>query len=167
MFFSFSEGYSQTINRGILEVPKASSREVLTVNMYDKDCIHIVDGMISTFTDTIPQQNLAYFERAVRKENLCKIGFKEGQCVIVKSTADLDIENYIYRQVDEQVRQIGINYKVPIVVNGKLLSDYTERRSQLSELKEVQIKKIKFLNKAEAQARYGNKVVFGLIEIKV
>lgn len=174
LFFSFSEGYSQTINGGILEIRKAKSRgaltnssEVLTVNMYDKDCIHVVDGVISAFTDTIPQQELAHFERAVSKESLSTIGFKEGKCVIVKSTADLDIENYIYRQVDEQVRQVGINYKVPIVVNGKLLASYTARRAQLSNIKPEQIKKIKFLDKVESQAKYGDKVVFGLIEIAV
>ncbi|GAB3538419.1 hypothetical protein GCM10027443_33310 [Pontibacter brevis] len=141
--------------------------DVLTVDMYDKDCIHLVDGMISSANDIVSYQQLAHFERAASREKLAKLGFSDGQCVMVKSTADHDIENYIYRQVHEQVRQIGIQYKLPIAVNEKLLTSYSARQRQLSNIKSEQIKKVKFLNKAEAQAKYGDKVVFGLIEITV
>ncbi|EJF08535.1 hypothetical protein O71_20282 [Pontibacter sp. BAB1700] len=86
---------------------------------------------------------------------------------MVKSSADIDIENYIYRQVHEQVQQIGTKYKIPIAVNEKLTSNHTDRRNQLSKIKAEEVKKIKFLKKAEAQAKYGDTVVFGLIEITV
>ena len=171
MLFAFTKGHSQTLNGRVLEVPtldrKGQPSEVLKVDMYDKDCIHVVDGMMSSSNDIVSNQQLAHFERAASREKLAELGFSEGQCVMVKSTADLDIENYIYRQVHEQVQQVGIEYKLPIAVNGKLLPSYTDRRSQLSIIKPEQIKRVKFLNKAEAQGKYGDRVVFALIEITV
>lgn len=172
MLSAFTGGYSQKVNGRFLEAPvvgeKALKGEVLTVDMYDKDCVHVVDGMISSHDDIVSNQQLAHFERAASKEKLAELGFRdEGQCVMVKSTADLDIENYIYRQVHEQVRQIGIEYKIPIAVNGRLIPSYSGRRSQLGNIKQEQIKQIKFLSKAEAQAKYGDRVVFGLKEITV
>lgn len=139
----------------------------MTINMNDKDCVHIVDGLISPSTVEIPSKQLAHFEQAASDEKLEKFGVAASQCVMVKSTADLPVENYIYRQVHEEVQQIGTQYKIPIAVNGKLTSSYTERRSQLSKLREDQIKTVRFLNKAAAQAIYGDKVVFGLIEISI
>jgi hypothetical protein len=167
MLLAFKKGYSQKVNRGMLELPIANSMEIVSVDMYDKSCIHVVDGLISSFRDTITQEQLAHFERAVSAEKLSELGFSSDQCVIIKSTADLDIENYIFRQVDDQVRQIGINYKVPIAVNGKLLPSYPDRRSKLSKIKPEQIKRIKFLDKVKAKAKYGDKVIFGLVEIEV
>ena len=146
---------------------KAYSQKVMAINMHDADCIHVIDGLISSPDDNAPIDQLAHYEQAANPEKLTELGFSNSPCVIVKSSADLDIENYIYRQVHAQVQQIGTQYKIPIAVNGTLLPGYPARRSQLSKLKAVQIKKITFLNKAEAQAKYGNKVVFGLIEIKV
>lgn len=84
MLFAFSKGYSQKVNRGILEVSIVNNGGVVKVNMYDKDCIHVVDGLVSFFSDTIPQQQLAHFERAVSEEKLVELGFSKGQCVIVK-----------------------------------------------------------------------------------
>lgn len=144
----------------------AYSQKTMEVNMHDKDCIHVIDGMISSPDESVPDK-IAHFEQAVSPEMLQKLGFSNSQCVMVKSSADLDIENYIYRQVHEQVQQIGTKYKIPIAVNGKLTFSPTDRRSQLSKLRAEQVKKIKFLNKSEAQAKYGDKVVFGLIEITV
>lgn len=172
ILFAFINGYAQTVNGRFLEVPTVDTEgltgEVLTVDMYDSDCIHVVDGMISSHHDVIPNQQLAHFERAASKEKLAELGFSDdGQCVIVKSTADIEIENYIYRQLHEQVRQIGIEYKLPIAVNEKLLPGYNDRRSQLGNIKQEQIKQVRFLNKAEARAKYGKRVVFGLIEITV
>jgi hypothetical protein len=142
------------------------SQKVLEVNMNDKDCIHVIDGLISSPNESVSDK-LAHFEQAVSQEKLEKLGFSKSQCVMVKSSVDLDIENYIYRQVHGQVQQIGTQYKIPIVINGKLSSNHTDRRSQLIKLEAEQVKNIKFLNKAEAQAKYGDKVVFGLIEITV
>ncbi|WP_125185516.1 hypothetical protein [Botryobacter ruber] len=142
------------------------SQKVMEVNINDKDCIHVLDGLISSPNESAPD-NLAHFEQAVTQEKLEKLGFSNRQCVIVKSSADIDIENFIYRKVHDQVQQIGTKYKIPIAVNGKLTSNHTDRRNQLSKLKAEEVKKIKFLNKAEAQAKYGDKVVFGLIEITV
>lgn len=136
MLFAFTDGYSQEVNGRFLEVPTTTGKqltgEMLTIDMYDKECIHVVDGMISSHNDVVSNQMLAHFERASSKEKLAELEFREGQCVMVKSTADLDVENYIYRQVHEQVRQIGIAYKVPIAVNGELMPSYTDRRSRLS-----------------------------------
>lgn len=151
IFAAYTNGYSQ---------------KTMEVNMHDKDCIHVIDGMISSPDESVPDK-IAHFEQAVSPEKLQKLGFSNSQCVMVKSSADLDIENYIYRQVHEQVQQVGTKYKIPIAVNGKLTSNHTDRRNQLSKLKAEEVKKIKFLNKAEAQAKYGDKVVFGLIEITV
>jgi len=145
----------------------AYSQKVMEVNMNNKACIHVIDGFIGSPNDIVPAEQLAHYEQAASLEKLEKLGFSNTQCVIVKSTADLDIENYIYRQVHDQVQKIGTQYKIPIAVNGKLLPGLSDRRNQLSKIKEEQVKKIKFLNKAEAQAKYGNKVVFGLIEIAV
>ncbi|MFT2010817.1 hypothetical protein ACMA1I_19235 [Pontibacter sp. 13R65] len=142
------------------------SQKVLEVNMNNKDCIHVIDGLISSPNESTPDK-LAHFEKAVSQEKLEKLGFSNSQCVMVKSSVDLNIENYIYRQVHEQVQQIGTKYKIPIAINGKLTANYTDRRSQLSKLKAEQVIKVKFLNKAEAQAKYGDNVVFGLIEITV
>ncbi|MBF9253541.1 hypothetical protein I2I11_09575 [Pontibacter sp. 172403-2] len=167
ILFVFTEGYSQRVNGRTLEVPVVNSREVLTVDMYDKDCVHVVDGLVSPYNEIVPQQQLAHFEQAASREKLEELGFSNSQCVMIKSSADLDVENYIYRQVDAQVRQIGIQYKIPIVVNEKLIASYAGRHRQLSNIKAEEIKKIKFLDKAEAQAKYGGKVVFGLIEITV
>lgn len=172
MMVALTEGNAQTINGRLLEVPALDNRgltgDVLTVDMYDEDCIHVMDGMIASSSDVVSNQQLAHFERAASREKLAELGFRsEGQCVMVKSTADLGIENYIYRQVHEQVRQIGIQYKLPIAVNKKLLPSYTDRRKQLSKIKAEEIKKVKFLNRSEARAKYGDKVVFGLIEITV
>ena len=146
---------------------KAYSQKIAEVDMNNQDCIHVIDGFISSPNDNVPGGQLAHYEQAASVEKLEKLGFSNSKCVIVKSSADLDIENYIYRQVHAQVQQIGTQYKIPIAVNGKLISAYPERRSQLGKLKAEQIKKITFLNKAEAQTKYGNKVVFGLIEITV
>lgn len=140
---------------------------MLKVDMYDKDCIHVVDGVISSYKEVVSSQQLAHFERAASKEKLAELGFSDGQCVMVKSTTDLEVENYIYRQVHAQVQQIGTQYKLPIAVNEQLLPSYSARQRQLSSIKAAQIKKVKFLNKAEAQAKYGDQVVFGLIEITV
>ena len=137
----------------------------MTINMNDKACTHIVDGLISPATVEIPGKQLAHFEQAASNEKLEKFGVAGSQCVMVRSSADLAIENYIYRQVHGEVQQVGIQYKIPIAVNGKLIHDFNERRSQLSRLREEQIKTIKFLDRAAAQAIYGDKVVFGLIEI--
>ncbi|MFD3004008.1 hypothetical protein ACFS7Z_26895 [Pontibacter toksunensis] len=171
LLVAFTEGKTQTLNGRLLEVPTLDREglpsEVLKVDMYDKDCIHVVDGLVASYRDVVSNQQLVHFERAASREKLTELGFKDGQCVIVKSTADLDIENYIYRQVHEQVQQVGIEYKLPIAVNGKLLPSYTDRRNKLSIIKPEQIKRVKFLNKAEAQGRYGDRVVFGLIEITV
>lgn len=139
----------------------------MTINMNDSACTYIVDGLILPSPVDIPTLQLAHFEQATSKEKLEKFGLVSSQCVIVRSSSDLDIENYIYRQVHEQVQQVGTQYKLPIAVNEKLNPSYTERRSQLSALKAGDIKKIKFLSKAEAQAKYGDRVVFGLIEITV
>ena len=155
IFLVFTNAYSQKV--------KVEGN----INMNNRACIHVIDGLISSSAELVPFDKLAHYEQAASLEKLERLGFSNSNCVIVKSTADLDIENYIYRQVHDQVQQIGIQYKIPIVVNGKLLSGYLERRGQLSNLKEEQIKKIKFLDKAKAQAKYGDKVVFGLIEIKV
>jgi len=167
ILFAFTEGYSQRVNGSTLEVPVVNSRKVLTVDMYDKDCVHVLDGLISPYNEIVPKQQLANFEQAASREKLEELGFSNGQCVMIKSSADLEVENYIYRQVDEQVRQIGIQYKIPIVVNETLMPSYTERRGLLSNIKADQIKRIKFLDKAKAQAKYGDNVVFGLIEITV
>ncbi|RDV13301.1 hypothetical protein DXT99_19970 [Pontibacter diazotrophicus] len=171
MIVAFTEGNSQTLNGRLLEVPTLDSKgltgDVLKVDMYDKDCIHVVDGMIASYNDVVSNQQLAHFERAASREKLAELGFSDGQCVIVKSTADLDIENYVYRQVHEHVRQIGIQYKLPIAVNGKLILSYSARQRQLSHIKAEQVKSVKFLSKAEARAKYGDKVIFGLIEITV
>ena len=137
----------------------------MSINMHDKDCTHIVDGLVSG-PDESPEQ-LAHFEQAASKEKLEKFGLAGSQCVMVKSSADLAIENYIYRQVHEEVQQIGVQYKIPIAVNGKLLYSFTERRGQLSKLEVKQIKSVRFLDKAAAQAIYGDKVVFGLIEVTI
>ncbi|WP_161890538.1 hypothetical protein [Pontibacter russatus] len=137
----------------------------MTINMNDKACTHIVDGLISPATVEIPGRQLAHFEQAASNEKLEKFGVAGSPCVMVRSSADLAIENYIYRQVHEEVQQIGIQYKIPIAVNGKLVHSFSERRSQLSRLREDQIKAVRFLDKAAAQAIYGDKVVFGLVEI--
>ncbi len=63
------------------------------------------------------------------------------------------------------MQRIGTQYKFPIAVNGKLKHAYEERRGQLGKIQVEKIKEVKFLNKAEAQEKYGDKVVFGLIEI--
>ncbi|WP_266204257.1 hypothetical protein [Pontibacter kalidii] len=145
---------------------KGYSQKIMEVNMNDKDCIHVIDGLISSPNESVPDK-LAHFEQAVSQEKLEKLGFGNSQCVMVKSSADLDIEGYIYRQVHKQVQQIGTKYKIPIAVNGKLTFNHTDRRNQLSKFRVEQVKNIKFLNKAEAQAKYGDKVVFGLIEITI
>ncbi|WP_345161038.1 hypothetical protein [Pontibacter saemangeumensis] len=138
----------------------------MSINMFDKDCTYIVDGVISPATVEVPIP-LAHFEQAASKEKLEEFGVADSPCVMVKSSSDLAIENYIYRQVHEEVQQIGIQYKIPIALNGKLEHFFIERRSQLSKVREEQIKTVRFLNKAAAQAIYGDKVVFGLIEITI
>lgn len=135
--------------------------------MNDEDCTHIVDGLIKSSSVDIPTKQLAHFEQAAGKEKLEKFGLADSRCVMVKSSSDLVIESYIYRQVHEQVQQVGTKYKLPIAVNENLIPSYTERRNQLSELKAEDIKQVRFLNKAETQAKHGDKVVFGLIEITV
>lgn len=137
----------------------------MSINMNDKACTHIVDGLVSG-PDVSPEQ-LAHFEQAASKEKLEEFGVAGSPCVMIKSSADLAIENYIYRQVHDEVQQIGIQYKIPIAVNGKLVHSLRERRSQLSRLRAEQIKTVRFLDKAAAQAIYGEKVVFGLIEITI
>src|SRR5688572_385473 len=109
----------------------AYSQKVKEVNMNNKACIHVIDGFIASPSDNVPGEQLAHYEQSASLERLEKLGFRNSQCVIVKSTADLDIENYIYRQVHDQVQQIGTQYKIPIVVNGKLLPDFSDRRNQL------------------------------------
>ena len=145
----------------------AYSQKLMEINTNNEACIHVIDGFIASPSDIVPAEQLAHYEQAASLENIEKLGFSNIQCVIVKSTADLDIENYIYRQVHDQVQQIGTQYKIPIAVNEILLAGLADRRKQLSKIKPEQVKKIKFLNKAEAKAKYGNKVVFGLIEIAV
>ena len=158
IFAVYTKAYSQDMI--------INSEKVMTINSNDPECIHVIDGLISSPKENVPV-NLVHFERTASRDKLAKLGFSNSQCVMFKSSADLDIENYIYRQVHEQVQQIGTQYKIPIAVNGKLLPGFPERRNQLSKLKAEQIKKIKFLTKAEAQAKYGDKVVFGMIEIIV
>ena len=163
----FTNTYAQNSRPNILEV-QTVKKGVVAVDMNDRNCIHVVDGLITSYQETVPQQQLAHFEQATSQEKLERLGFGDSrQCVMVKSSADLDIENYIYRQVHDQVQQIGTKYKIPIVVNEQLIASYAERRSQLSKLQPQQIKNIKFLDKAAAQAKYGNKIVFGLIEVTV
>mgnify|MGYP005755499899 CR=1 FL=1 len=159
-----TRGLCQKAGSNYLEVTTVT-KDIVAVDMYDPDCIHVVDGLITSYTDVVPQKELAHFEQAASKEKLAKLGFTGKQCVMVKSSADLDIENYVYRQVHSQVQQVGTQYKLPIAVNGRLASTYAERRAQLVSLKQEQIKKILFLDKAKAQAKYGDKVVFGLIEV--
>lgn len=127
----------------------------------------MIDGYRVSPSDIVPGDQLAHYEQAASLEKLEKPGFSNSQCVIVKSTVDLDIENYIYRQVHDQVQQINTQYKIPIAVNGKFLPGFSDRRKQLSKIKAEQVKKVKFLYKAAAQAKYGNKVIFGLIEIAI
>ena len=165
-FMAYTQGLCQGTMPGYLKV-KTISKDFVSVNMYDQECIHVVDGLITSYKDSIPQQDIAHFEKAASREKLAKLGFKAGQCVMVKSSVDLEIENYVYRQVHGQVQKIGNQYKIPIAVNGKLRHAYKERRSQLSKLKVEAIKEVKFLNKAAAQEKYGDKVVFGLIEIVI
>lgn len=143
------------------------SQKVFTININDEDCTYIVDGLIMSSSVDIPMDQLVHFEQAAGKEKLEKLGLAGSRCVMVKSSSDLAIESYIYRQVHEQVQQVGTKYKLPIAVNENLIPSYTERRNQLSELKAEDIKQIRFLNKAEAQDKYGDKVVFCLIEITV
>lgn len=137
----------------------------MAIDMNNKDCIHVVDGLVTDGVEEVPAILLAHFEQAVSKEKLDKLGFNDSQCVLVKSSFDLDIENYIYRQVHAQVQRIGTQYKVPIAVNGQLTSSFAARRSQLAGIKPEQIKEVRFLDKPAAQAKYGDQVVFGLIEI--
>ncbi|MCC9167903.1 hypothetical protein [Pontibacter harenae] len=161
---SYTKGLCQKANPNHLEVMTVT-KDVVAVDMYDPECIHVVDGLITSYTDVVPRQELAHFEQAASEEKLAKLGFTGKQCAMVKSSADLDIENYVYRQVHSQVQQVGTQYKLPIAINGQLTSTYAERRSQLASLKQEQIKKILFLDKAKAQAKYGDKVIFGLIEV--
>jgi hypothetical protein len=163
---TLAQGQAQRISPGTIQVEKVKGG-VVTVDMNDKDCLHVVDGVMVPYQTILPEGQLAHFERAVSEEKLQKLGFGMGQCVIVRSSADLNIENYIYRQVHAQVQRVGTQYKMPIAVNGKFMPSYADRRSQLKELKPEQIKQIRFLDKAEAQARYGDKIVFGLIEVTV
>ncbi len=153
-FAALTDSYSQKIKE-------------MTVNMYDSDCLLVIDGLISDASEQIPMEQLAHFEQAASQERLTKLGLRESECVMVRSSADLEIENHIFRQVHAQVQQIGTKYKMPIAVNGVLIPAYAERRSQLEKIESQQIKNIRFLNKAEAQAKYGGKIVFGLVEITV
>lgn len=166
LIFAFSKSYSQNVKGRFLEVTTVD-REVHAVDMYDQACLHVVDGLVSSYNDYVPQELLAHFEQVGSKEKLERLGFSGNKCVMVKSTVDLELENYIYRQVHGQVQRVGTQYKLPIAINGKLTHSYKERRSQMSSIKEEEIKEIKFLDKAAAQEKYGSKVVFGLIEITI
>jgi hypothetical protein len=119
-------------------IANAFSQEALTfkmtINMNDKDCAHVVDGLISPSSVDIPMEQLAHFEQTVSKETLENLGLADSLCVMVRSSSDLEIENYIYRQVHEQVQQIGTKYKLPIAINEELNPSYAERRSQLNGL---------------------------------
>ncbi|MFD2513147.1 hypothetical protein ACFSRY_04670 [Pontibacter locisalis] len=161
---AYTKGICQKANSNYLEVMTVT-KAVVAVDMYDPDCIHVVDGLVTSYSDVVPREQLAHFEQAASEEKLAKLGFKEGQCVMVKSSADLDIENYVYRQVHSQVQQVGTQYKLPIAVNGQLAPTYAERHQQLERLRQEQIKKVVFLDKAKARAKYGDKVVFGLVEV--
>ena len=165
-FTAFTKGYSQNVSPNTIDVKKVSGKAV-TVDMNDMECVHVVDGLVTTYKEDVPARQLAHFEQAASPEKLAKLGFDGSQCVMVKSSADLAIENYIYRQVHAQVQQVGTKYKLPIAVNGKLTSSYASRRAELSSIKPEQIKEVKFLDKAAAKAKYGDSIVFGLIEITV
>ncbi len=156
--------YAQDQKPQILNVETVKGG-VVAIDMNNKDCIHVVDGLVTDGVEEVPAKLLAHFEQAVSKEKLDKLGFNDSQCVLVKSSVDLDIENYIYRQVHAQVQRIGTQYKIPIAVNEQLTSSFAARRDQLAVIQPEQIKEVRFLDKPAAQAKYGDQVVFGLIEI--
>ena len=120
---AYTKGVCQEAKSNAIEVMTVT-KDVMFVNMYDQNCIHVVDGLVTTYKDVVPRQELAHFEQAASREKLATLGFREGQCVMVKSSADLEIENHIYRQVHGQVQQVGTKYKLPIAVNGKLAPTY-------------------------------------------
>ena len=161
---AFTKIYAQNQEPQILNVETVKGG-VISIDMNNAECIQVVDGLVANGVEEIPAKLLAHFEQAVSKEKLEKLGFNDSQCVLVKSSMDLDVENYIYRQVHAHVQRIGTQYKVPIAVNGQLTPSFAARRNQLVNIKPGQIKEIRFLDKTVAQAKYGDKVVFGLIEI--
>jgi hypothetical protein len=165
-FTAITQGYSQSLKPNTIDV-KTVDRKVVTVDMNNKDCVHVIDGLVTSYDEAIPAKQLAHFEQVASQEKLTRLGFNGNQCVMVKSSADIAVENYIYRQVHAQVQQVGTKYKLPIAVNGKLTSSYANRRAKLGSIKPEQIKEVKFLDKEAAQAKYGDSVVFGLIEITV
>ena len=165
-FVAFTKGYSLAQNPNTIDVKKVNGKAV-TVDTNDKDCVHVVDGLVTTYKEEVPARQLAHFEQAASPEKLAKLGFDGSPCVMVKSSADLAIENYVYRQVHAQVQQVGTKYKIPIAVNGKLNPTYASRRAELGSIKPEQVKEVKFLDKAAAKAKYGDSIVFGLIEITV
>lgn len=163
---AFTTIYAQSQEPRILNVETVKGG-VVAVDMNNTECIQVVDGLVADGVEEVPAKLLAYFEQAVSKEKLEKLGFNDSQCVLVKSSVDLDVENFIYRQMHAQVQRVGTQYKVPIAVNGQLIPSFTARRNQLAGIKPEQIKEVRFLDKPAAQAKYGDQVVFGLIEIVI
>ncbi len=61
--------------------------------MYDRACLHVVDGLVASYLERVPQELLAHFEQVASNGKLERLGFSGNKCVMVKSTVDLEQEN--------------------------------------------------------------------------
>lgn len=83
--------------------------------------------------------------------------------VYVTNTVNTALEQYLFGKIKSEIDTIP--FKLPIVLNEHFYESYRGRREALKYIKPAAVKSIVFVPREPARQKYGNAVLFGVIEI--
>ena len=131
-------------------------------NVNDTKYTRIIDGVVSTEKYTEPKYDVKLLDE---KEEV-KLKLHYHKHVMLINTQNTPIEDYIF--VQNRAKYMNNNtlpqyVKVPIALNGKLLSQ-SDRKKMLPDVDIKKIKRIVYVNRASAQHKYAN-VPMGVMEV--
>lgn len=143
------------IGGDILNVDGRLFKEKVTV-------LEIVDGVIDT-ENFVPGADVSAGWVIRDSTSVRRIVDAKVDSVVIVNTKNTVLENYVFKRLKNEIE--GLPYKVPIILNERFIEWYLMRRESYRFIKSTDIKRIKFLPREEAQKKYGNTLVFGVIEI--